>query len=239
MSFMKYHAILDNGIRCQSCCNRCQLFGRRDLDSGWFGDCSECNIRWYRGQLSCVSRETKQMASGKNLWNFGVLATERIFRFAGLDVKFKRLGVIFKRKLMMLKSTLTNVVDSDDEFFDGQEQALQIHPLTLLDDMAVNSPILEREILDGLPAYRLSLLDIVATFLVELKHFSSDYHILRLSSQDYVFEPYWIKYVWEGREWLGNYRTGEFFYVDAPGPWIAYSYRHAVWWLNEKRWFWE
>ena len=116
MSFMQYHAILDNGLRCQSCCNRCQLFGCRDPDSGWFGDCSECNIRWYRGQLSCVSRETKQMASGKNLWNFGVLATERIFRFAGLDVKFKRLGVVFTRKLRMLKSTLTNVVDSDDEF---------------------------------------------------------------------------------------------------------------------------
>ena len=63
-----------------------------------------------------MSRETKQMASGKNLWNFGVLATERIFRFAGLDVKFKRLGVVFTRKLRMLKSTLTNVVDSDDEF---------------------------------------------------------------------------------------------------------------------------
>ena len=127
-------------------------------------------------------------------------------------------------------------------FFDGDEKALQIRPLTFLDDIAVKSPILERELLEGLPAFPLSLLDIIATFLVKLKNLSittSDCHILRISSQDYVFEPCWSKYVWEGHEWMCNSRTGEFFYADAPGPWIAYRYRHAVWWLNEKRWFWE
>ena len=223
MSLMKYHAILDDGRRCQSCCNRCQLFGARDVVSGWLGDCSECNIRWYRGQISCVSRETKQMVSGKNLWKSGARATALIFRFAGLDLKFKRLGVSFRRKLRMLKSTLTNVVDSDDEFFDGDEKALQIHPLTFLNDIAVKSSILQRELLEGLPAFPLSLLDIIATFLVKLKHLSittSDCHILRISSQDYVFEPCWSKYVWEDREWMCNSRTGKFFYADAPGPWV-------------------
>ena len=93
------------------------------------------------------------MVSGKNLWKSGARATALIFRFAGLDLKFARIGVSFRRKLRMLKSTLTNVVDSDDELFDGDEKALQIHPLTFLDDIAVKSLRLRRELLkDCLPS---------------------------------------------------------------------------------------
>ena len=107
--------------------------------------------------------ESRDQANGlwENLWKSGARATALIFRFAGLDLKFKRLGVNFRRKLRMLKSTLTSVVDSDDEFFDGDEKALQIHPLTFLDDIAVKSPILKHELLEGLPAFPLSLLDIL------------------------------------------------------------------------------
>ena len=67
------------------------------------------------GQIICVSHEAKQMLSGKNLWKSGARATALIFRFAGLDLTFMRLGVSFRRELRMLKSTRTTWADSDDE----------------------------------------------------------------------------------------------------------------------------
>ena len=241
MSVMKYHAILDDGRRCQSCCNRTQLFGARDPMSGWRGDCSVCNIRWYLGQIRCVSRTA--MGPGENLLQTGAGPSRLIFLFARLDPKNQRRGVSYERKLKMLKSTLTKTLDSDDEFFDGDEAALQISPLTCLDDTTVQSKRLQREIeahLGGQPVFpsgRMSLLDVIAVYLVELS--TSDSHILRVCSQDYCFEPCWTKYVWEGREWLSNSRTGEFFHVDDPGNWIAYRYLKALWWTKGQRWFWE
>ena len=183
------------------------------------------------------------MGPGENLLNAGAGPSRLIFLFAGLDPKLQRRGVSNERHLKMLKSTFTYEVDSEDEFFDGDEAALRISPLNCLADKILQSERLQREIeahLGGQPVFpygRMSLLDVIAMYLVKLS--TSDGHLLRVCKQDYVFEPCWTKYVWEGREWLSNSRTGEFFHVHDPGLWIAYRYRKAVWWTKGKRWFWE
>ena len=115
---MKYHAICDNGSRCQTCCNRSQLFGYIDVLSLWTGDCGECNIRWYRNQLRSTSRNTRDKMHGNCFFVFGRNISALIFRYAGIDVEFYRLGVIFRRKMRMMTSILTNMVDSDDEYYE-------------------------------------------------------------------------------------------------------------------------
>ena len=120
MSFLNYLQILDDGRRCQSCCNRAQLFGCRDLRSGWIGDCCECNMRWYHGQIACVRRGTHDMVhtdrvAARNLWKIGLLGTSLVYRYAGLDIKFNRSGASFTRQRKMLKSNLTNEIESDEK----------------------------------------------------------------------------------------------------------------------------
>ena len=238
MSLWKYHAILDDGRRCQSCCNRCQLFGSRDVDSGWEGDCGQCVIRWYRHQIRCVSR---------NYLPAAVSIRSRIYRYAGLDLSFERLARSVHRKLEMWKSRLTNVVDSDDEYF--YSDIVTICPLTLLDDVSVN-PRLETIYFRGLPNRSRSLLDCVALFLLKLpktQHLGIPLSdtvfehctITRLQEQDYVFEVGWSTYQWQGHEWMNNAVTTECFWKESAAPWTAYGYQDCVWWLNGTRWFWE
>lgn len=259
MSLMKDSAILDDGRRCQSCCNRCQLFGDRDVVSRWMGDCRECNIRWYRDQIRYASRGMNRMIAEKNLWGLGSVTTALVFRYAGLDIKFERSGAIFDRQRQMLKSTLTNMVESDDEYMDGPWEALRTHPLTFLDDCRLMSPSLEHELLRDLPRSRLTVLDVIVMFLIKRPRRAvllpcpsqcapcapsyCDFQgctLTRVQSRDYVFEAPWMKYEWQGRHWMYNTMTEEGFFTDNPPFfWTAYRYGHAVWWLNGKRWFWE
>ena len=88
MFLYKYHAILDDGRRCQSCCNRCQIFGAIDWQTGWKNDCGECIVRWYRGQVVVASRDIRNMVAVTNLFGLGVIATTIVFLFANLDVRF-------------------------------------------------------------------------------------------------------------------------------------------------------
>ena len=212
------------------------MFGLRDVMSGWEGDCRACNLRWYRGQLLSVSRDT----SVRNLWGAGQQATALILRFAGLDLIFLVSRVSFQRKLHLLKAPLTCALDSDDEYFDDDAVAVKFHPFTLLDDTYVKSSALLRDFADELKERNLSLLDVVVTYLMpRVSSLNGGAHIHRVTKQDYVFEPCWGKYVSEGRYWMWNCETEEWFFVDAPGPWIVYRWKKRYWWLNGKRWFWE
>ena len=152
----------------------------------------------------------------------------------------------------MLKSTWTNIVHGDSDYFDSLESAVHRHPLTLLDDVRLESADREREVLRGLPSSPpgLSLLDVVATFVIEhplpellafpvSESLVRDCRIAGLQKLDYTLEVCWTMYEWQGREWLYNSVTEEWFYVDASWPWEAYMFHGSIWWLNGKRWFWE
>jgi hypothetical protein len=240
---MRYGAILDDGRRCRSCCNRCRLFGERDILTGWTGECLECNIRWYRMQIRCACRGIFR----DNFCQVGISATALIYRYLGLDFKFEKRGVSFRRTLQMRKSLLTNVLDTDDEFFDSIEAAVRLHPLTLLEDTRLR-PSSENQFFSqkSFRHMRRSILDVVAMFLVKSPAVDDQcQNLARLRSRDYTLETGWCKYEWQGREWLHNGETGEWFYIGtmqestAIYRWKCYWYRKHHWWLQGSRWFWE
>ena len=241
---MKYHGILDDGRRCQSCCNRAQIFGARDVVSGWEGDCRECNARWYLGQVSGASRMYARKVAEQN-WFIdlrqtmgGIHSTRRIYRFAGFDLQYLRIKESRKRELLIYRDTLTNVIDSDDDFFvSTTDMALRMRPLEVLSHTNYRQ------------SFSVSLLDVVVRFIkkppILLEGQTSDAAyanctITRLQQDDYRLETSgWRKYQWQGREYIYNYTTKECFWKDRCAPWKAYRFRHAVWWLNGRRWFWE
>ena len=47
-----YHAVRDDGRRCNRCNRRSQIFGNRDVASGWEGYCNVCNMQWYAWYLT-------------------------------------------------------------------------------------------------------------------------------------------------------------------------------------------
>ena len=49
-------ALADDGRRCRRCGRRAQLFGSRDIETGWEGWCRVCNAewRWQRWDSACV-----------------------------------------------------------------------------------------------------------------------------------------------------------------------------------------
>jgi hypothetical protein len=243
MSLMRYHAIIDDGRRCRSCCNRCQLFGQIDILSGWIGECRECNIRWYRMQIRCACRGIFR----DNFGQVGIRATALIYRYVGLDFKFQRRGVSLGRTLNMRKSLLTNtIMDSDDEFFDSAEAAVRLHPLTHLDDTQLRPSLETQFFTQGPSSQARSILDVVAMFLIKSPAVDDQCQNLAwLNSRDYTLETGWCKYEWQGREWLHNGETGEWFYIGtmqqstAIYRWKCYWYGKHYWWLRGSRWFWE
>ena len=246
MSVFKYLAILDNGRRCQSCCNRCQIFGDIDAQNGWRDDCGECIVRWYRAQVVSASRDIRNMVAARNIFGLGLIATRTVFLFADLDVRSYRHSASIRRRMCMLTASLTSVVDSDDEYLEDEVLALRRFPLTLLDDILLRSQALQQELLREVHAFELSLLDAIALYLIETRSLSRKCVISYVQGQDYALESCWKKYVWQGRYWLHNLMTEEWFYVDDPQSWKMYAYKSRLWWMHcswsrttPSRWFWE
>jgi hypothetical protein len=160
-----------------------------------------------------------------------------------------RLAESKHRKVKLLKAFLTAYVHSDDDYFDNEEASVRRFPMTYLDDCRVNNVQLSSALSAGSlsPDLRPSLLDIVSSHLVKplcphapvSEYASQMCGITQLQANDYVLEQSWRKYSWQGFEWLHNFGTEECFWNNDAGPWRAYRYKNAVWWLNGKRWFWE
>ena len=249
MSLIKYCGILDTGGHCQSCCNRGNLFGLRDTLSGWCGDCKECNIRWYASQIRCASfgMHTGFISALPVSYSLGGSVSLLICRFAGLDLRWARVGMSWRREKTLIKETLTNMVDSDDEYFDSLEAATRTYPLTLLGDMRLSCPKICRQLNYGLPFDTLTVLDVVISFLFvqpcweqPVSHYDSLHcSIVRVQARDYVLEHDWKKYISERLEWFYKKSTGEKFCKENSAEWRAYRYRYAVWWSKGRRWFWE
>ena len=242
----KYYALVDDGRRCISCCNRCNIFGTCDVENGWSGYCNMCNIRWRKAQLMSACRDMREMVLNTKLFGLNKGATELIFGFlcnAKLDIKFYREGVDFQRYLRNLTETWTSFVDSDVEVFTDDST----FSLSFLKRVCLTSVHVRREILKDLPSCRLSLLDVVATFLI--KPSKSNYAGLTAYVQrhDYMlssWKPLWQK----GAVFLENEVTGErLTHAELQITWKRYKWRNAYWWLEmtpihgrrcTKRWLW-
>ena len=192
MTLVKYFSILDDGRRCRSCCNRANLFGLRDHGSGWEGDCAECNIRWYKGQVMSTCRHLRTMLLSNSLFGLEGFPTQQVQQFANLDLDFYRRGVDFKRQVRVLTETFTNVVDSDDEYFDSCAVALAKFPLSLLSEIPLGSSAYACSLLKGLPCMRLSLLHVIATFLLPPPRRRGAGRTAHVQSHDYV-QTVWRK----------------------------------------------
>ena len=64
-SAFRYHCweLRDDGRRCKRCGNRSQLFGDRDVESGWVGYCLVCNMEWYTWHLDTSVRTCNRACS--------------------------------------------------------------------------------------------------------------------------------------------------------------------------------
>ncbi len=168
MALFKYCLIQDDGRRCQSCCNRSDVFGNRDKDSGWVGDCTECNVRWYRAvcnkQLRCASRTMKFAISQGKLLDLPRSVTTLVYECAGLCPVFRRKGVIFRHRLALLTSTVTTVLDDAPEA--EWVKQMKSMPLTWFSRKKLAAG-LQEQLMRGLPHRQLTLLDAILVNLVQ------------------------------------------------------------------------
>ena len=57
----RYAALLDDGHRCNRCRRRAQLFGSRDIETGWEGWCQVCNAEWAWQRLESACRHCSRL----------------------------------------------------------------------------------------------------------------------------------------------------------------------------------
>ena len=232
---------------CHQCGRPANLFGSRDIETGWEGWCTVCNADWHYHKvvspIRCCSRVFSVASPVMCGFRFHMPAAIAIniqtyLRFSGATVHTLTMR---QRKctLQLLEWTSARLDwfladDSSDEF------ALD-DPVTLLS--LRHEPLCR--CFDELD-YARTLLEYVYTFLspcfVTVLH--SEYHVQEE-------EVGWKLYHFSGRLWLWNNDTALWFFVDEPPSfWCRYSWfvdfpRTAFslkyWWRNADggRWFWE
>ena len=192
-------------------------------------------------------RDMREMVLTKSLCGLNEFASELILRYANLDLVFCRKGIDFQRHSRMLHETWTHVVHSDDEYFVDDSMAVFTVPLICLGDETLTSVAVHREILKDLPSCTLSLLDVVATFVMKPARESYAGLTAYIQRKDYV-QSRWKTRWQDGNTFLENEVTGERLNNAAlEAKWVRYKCRGAYWWLenlpNHKRrgprkWFW-
>jgi hypothetical protein len=250
MAVIKCQAILDDGRRCKSCCNRSNLFGY-GLEHGREGDCRLCNLRWHRAQVMSACRDMREMILTKSLFGLHEGASELILRYANLDLGFFRKGIDFKRHSRMLHETWTHISHSVDEYFGVDLIAVwrpQFDSMTVnLSEETLTSVAVHREILQDLPSCSLSLLDVVASFLMKPAKESYAGLTAYVQGKDYM-KTRWRPRYQNHEAILENEVTGERMnQTTLHKNWVRYKFNGAYWWLENipaqkklpgKRWFW-
>ena len=237
---------------CHQCGRPANLFGSRDIETGWEGWCTVCNADWHYHKvvspIRCCSRVFSVASPVMCGFRFHmpVAIAIKIQTYLRLSGAFIHTLTMRKRKcrLQLLEWTSARLDwfladDSSDEFaFDD--------PVTLvsLRHESMSTDLRELDL-----NYTLSLLEHVYTFLspsfkMLLHSVHSDYHM-----QQEEFS--WELYDFNGRLWLWNNDTSIWFFVDQPpSTWQRYCWFMAFprtasslkcWWYNVSsgHWFWE
>ena len=160
--------ILDNGIHCQTCGNRAQIFGLVDAATGWHGDCSVCNILWYRRQVAIAGRSTLRGLLRNDLFGMGPGPSCTILAFANLDNVLHHAKCVHRHTINMYKAMITTAAVSDVDYFQSMDEAVAKYPLTFLDDLCVcggGLQLISRNFVHRAGTYYLSVFDIVASSL--------------------------------------------------------------------------
>ena len=235
-------ALTMSGDRFCHRCGRCSnLFGNRDVETGWYGWCLICNADWHHhnvvSSICCCSRACSVASPAVCGLRFSVVLAIQISMYLYPEsAETIRIRTMRKRKcrMQLLEWTVAwYLLDglSDEYAQDSPLEALRHHYLCS-----------RYHNLD----HARTLLEYVYTFVSpSLKiYLRSDYH-----TQQEEFS--WELYHAYGRLWLWNNDTELWFFVDQPPRnWQRYCWfvgfpRTArslkCWWYNvdSGHWFWE
>ena len=199
------------------CCKRCgrltKLFGIHDIETGWFGWCSVCNADWrvhcVVGSCRCCSRAcsvASPVLCGLGC-GFSCNIAMRIHSHWLLEGSIQHRVVMqrHKRKLQTLEWTCACL----DWFLDDDSD----EELALDEKLTLSSL---RHVYRNKPLHCFenghTLLDAIYTYVtpaLPLDDCIAVYH----AHQE---QTTWELFHWQGRFWLWENRTAEWFFVDEP-----------------------
>ena len=226
--------------KCQSCCNRVSIFGFVDKETGWRGDCSECNIRWYRAQIMNSSRSMRAALRAEVMFGLNEDASRVVLQFSNLDRSFHRRGLDFERQLGMASTLLTPAFSTGILVTDGFPRFrfdYCYRPLSLLADAELCEGY-KRVLLRGKPRRDyVNVLEAVAAFLVQPRMEHPKGRVAVVQSRDYVRTEWYRSYNPDtGETELVNCSTEEVLDIDTlMCDWTRYEYKGRSWWLEKTR----
>ena len=241
-----YHVMLDDGRRCSvpRCSNRSQIFGDRDVESGWRGYCSECNARWNAWKVNTSLRACSKQIRLSLLSAFGIgVNTAMIIRhllyFSHWIVRRKILQRHKFRVVHLLWLCCPQYRYMEDTDSEAEEE-LHVNPTlrTLIDVYVDSDSDFYRSCFRGQHPRHLDnfrLLDAVSTYLPE---FSEMQYTCECPE---AVERFWGIFVWCDREWLWNMVTEELFYLNSPPVFWQRNYyflpsgTRFYWWCSGAR----
>ena len=256
-SVLRYHCreLRDDGRRCKRCGNRSQLFGDRDVESGWEGYCGVCNMEWYTWRLDSSVRTCNRACFIHCLCGLIRLPQAccliRDFIFQGYAAKL-RWSILsqFRFKVLQVSWLACPMECWLEPYHRAISEDWVVRPsLRTLREVHVESPGFLLQCKATFAYFR--LLDAVTTYL---------YHPMpcpprclpedcpRYAQGDRDMS--WRRCLHpDGWHWLWNEETEEHFFVnDPPVQWKRYMCASGVhtkrpfsWWYNSGtcRWFYE
>ena len=232
-----YHVLHDDGRRCRRCGRRSQLFGDRDVTTGWTGWCGVCSAQWNSWFQLRSCRRCSRTCSVKSpvftAFGLGRHVALLVDSFVFADSFLVEANVLYRhrRSLAILEWTCARInwwlADDSSEELDLNEEEIEQPGLATL----------RKAWMDGGE----NLLQYIFSFL----HQPSSVALFWNARA----EPCWEMYQWNDRYWLWKSDTGEWFYYDAPPlHWRRYCWFCSIplqpsnlvcWWYDadRHRWF--
>lgn len=246
-----YHAHEDNGKRCSVCSNRSQIFGSRDIQTGWQGWCMECNARWYTCQFNHLIRACSRRFSVHLLNELvGSPVVSLVIRdFLLVCDRAVRRAVLTRHKfdLLHLQWQVCPVDCLQEESVEARRN--KQFTIRSLKEAPMMSPQFRAQCFPhfGSRSQRFTLMDAIMTYVAPIpepyvpRHCPEGRSIYRIGKREIC----WQKFERNGRFWLWSKETAECFCIDAPPEhWLRYFDMNCngclySWWCSDRRWFFE
>ena len=244
--------------RCIRCQNRSDIFGDRDIETGWHGYCCECNAQWRACQFNASLRSCNRMFSCVLLKGLGLNVSQcaTVRQCLGLCPSILRTDTMLKHRLQGLKMLWLSapvewwIEDDSDAEFERYERPT----LRTLQDIFLKYNSFRRHAFQALHSevFRyVTLLDCICTYLIgadivinQKTSRSCKYctELPELGHDEKNLESCWQACKLGDHTVFYNAQTGECF--RPPCKWQRYWYynvhgRKKFWWCCSNRWFFE
>ena len=244
-----YHVLRDDGRRCNRCERWCQIFGSRDVASGWTSYCIVCNRQWYAWYLNTNICLCDRGCRDNGL--FQILGKQESVEITTNFVLGRRPEEVYMEyslrhlfalvQLSWLSCPLEWYYEDTDS--EAEEERYQRPMLrTLREIVHVNW---KRNPMESL---RPRLLDLVCTYLYceQARIYIARVRPTQLCGRGARQQLDWHLFTDGSNLWLWRASTEECFYIDRPSaPWRRYVYWSCTgdryWWHNDEysAWFFE